>query len=79
LGEEKEWLLAYANRKLDTVAADYFVFGHRHIPVDYTLKNGAARYINTGEWLYACSYAVFDGEDMALVFFENEQGRVFTG
>ncbi len=77
LGPDKEWLVAYANRKLDAVQADYFLFGHRHIPVDFTLKNGKSRYINTGEWLYACSYAVFDGENLEIRFFENENGHVF--
>ena len=79
LGEDKEWLVAYANRKLDSVAADFFVFGHRHIPIDFTLKNGRSRYINTGEWLYACSYAAFDGERMEVCFFENENGKVYSG
>ncbi len=77
LGEDREWLVAYANRKLDLVPADFFIFGHRHIPIDYTLKNGRSRYINTGEWLYACSYAVFDGEQLCVRFFENDQGLVY--
>jgi UDP-2,3-diacylglucosamine hydrolase len=77
MGHDKEWLVAYANRKLDTVKADFFMFGHRHIPIDYTLKNGQSRYINTGEWLYACSYAVFDGENLEIRFFENDNGQIF--
>lgn len=77
LGEENEWLVAYANRKLDTITADYFVFGHRHLPIDYTLKNGKSRYINLGEWLNFNSYAVFDGQDLQLQFFENPDGKIF--
>lgn len=77
LGPEGEWLIAYSNRKLDEVYADFYVFGHRHLPIDYTLKNQRSRYINLGEWLNYNSYAVFDGENMELRFFENEQGRVF--
>jgi UDP-2,3-diacylglucosamine hydrolase len=77
LGEENEWLIAYANRKLDIVPADYFIFGHRHLPIDHILKNGNSRYINLGEWLHHCSYAVFDGEDVELRFFENEEGVVY--
>lgn len=77
LGEEKEWLAQYANRKLDTVFADYFIFGHRHLPIDHTLKNGKSRYINLGEWMNFNSYAVFDGTDLNLTFFENEAGQVF--
>ncbi|TXB61681.1 UDP-2,3-diacylglucosamine diphosphatase [Phaeodactylibacter luteus] len=77
LGPEKEWLVAYANRKVEALDVDYFVFGHRHLPIDYTLKNGHSRYINLGEWLHFNSYAVFDGQDVQLQFFEYEQGRVF--
>lgn len=78
LGEKNEWLLTYCQKKLDQVDADYFIFGHRHLPIDYTLKNGRSRYINIGEWMFACSYAVFDGEDVKIHFFENEDGKVFS-
>ncbi len=77
MGADKEWLLLYANKKLDTVPADYFVFGHRHLPIDYTLKDQKARYINLGEWMFASSYAVFDGEQLTIKFFENEAGKVY--
>jgi UDP-2,3-diacylglucosamine hydrolase len=77
LGPDGEWLVAYCQRKLQTQYADYFVFGHRHLPIDYTLNNGRSRYINLGEWLHYNSYAVFDGEQMSLQFFENENGKIF--
>lgn len=77
LGKDNEWLLAYANKKLDEVNADFFIFGHRHLPIDYTLKNGTSRYINLGEWMHHNSYAVFDGEDLKVKFFENEEGVCF--
>jgi len=76
-GADKEWLIQYANRKLDSQDIDYFIFGHRHLPIEFTLKNGKSRYINLGEWLHYCSYAVFDGEKVELKFFENEDGLVF--
>jgi UDP-2,3-diacylglucosamine hydrolase len=76
LGEENEWLVRYANRKLDTIPSDYFIFGHRHLPVDWLLKNQKSRYINLGEWMHECSYGVFDGVTMEVRFFENEEGKV---
>ena len=79
LGEEGEWLIAFANEKRKTLAVDYFIFGHRHLPIDYVLKNGTSRYINLGEWLYASSYAVFDGEEVKIQFFENEEGVIQGG
>lgn len=77
LGPEREWLIQYCERKLEEVPVDYFIFGHRHLPIDYTLKNGKSRYINLGEWLCYSSYAVFDGEELEVCFFENSEGMVF--
>ncbi|MBP7273333.1 MAG: UDP-2,3-diacylglucosamine diphosphatase [Saprospiraceae bacterium] len=78
LGEEKEWLIQYAQRKVDTSPADYYVFGHRHLPIDWLLKNKTSRYINIGEWLYEQSFGVFDGTDMQVQFFQNSNGKVIS-
>ncbi|HHM20521.1 MAG TPA: UDP-2,3-diacylglucosamine diphosphatase [Bacteroidetes bacterium] len=76
-GENGERLVQFCNDRLDKEYFDYFVFGHRHLPIDYTLKNGKSRYINLGEWLHFNSYAVFDGENMEVKFFENDSATVF--
>lgn len=77
-GEDKEWLIAYAKKKLQEQSdIDYFIFGHRHLPIDFLLPNGRSRYINLGEWVNFNSYAVFDGEQLGLSFFENPQGQIF--
>jgi UDP-2,3-diacylglucosamine hydrolase len=75
-GEANEWLLTYANKKVQEQYADFFIFGHRHLPLDFMLKNGSSRYINLGEWMNFNSYAVFDGTDLEIRFFENEEGKV---
>lgn len=59
LGEDKEWLIQYCERKLKTHPdIDYFIFGHRHLPIYHTLSNQKTVYINTGDWFgegyYAC-------------------------
>lgn len=79
LGEDQEWLAAYARRKLEALPhIDYFIFGHRHLPIDMLLSNGHSRYLNLGEWLYHNSYVVFDGIEARHAFFERpEGGRVF--
>ena len=33
LGEENEWLVLYSKKKLEEKHRDYFVFGHRHLPL----------------------------------------------
>ena len=66
VGEDKEWLVAYAKEVLLDTHYDYFVFGHRHLPLDIRLRANS-RYVNLGEWMHYSSYAVFDGEDLRLV------------
>jgi UDP-2,3-diacylglucosamine hydrolase len=65
-GEDKEWLVAYAKEVLQYTHYDYFVFGHRHLPLDIQLS-ATSRYVNLGEWMNYQSYAVFDGEVLTLV------------
>ena len=65
-GEDKEWLVAYAKEVLQHTHYDYFVFGHRHLPLDIQLS-ATSRYVNLGEWMNYQSYAVFDGEVLTLV------------
>jgi UDP-2,3-diacylglucosamine hydrolase len=66
---EQEWLITYCKEVLQTTYYDYLIFGHRHMPLDIEMKDGA-RYINLGEWLFNCSYAEFDGENVSLKYFE---------
>ena len=77
LGDDREWLIQYANGKLDQKSIDYFIFGHRHLPIDFLLKNGKSRYINLGDWLYYNSYASFDGKDVQILFYKNPEGKVY--
>ena len=71
--KEKEWLYAYAVKKSKEIEVDYFVFGHRHIPMNLQLPNGKTRYVNTGEWFNKCSYLVVDETAVTLQFFENDE------
>lgn len=65
LGEDKEWLVVYSKEVLLKKHYDYFIFGHRHLPLDIQLTP-KSRYINLGEWMNYNSYGVFDGEKMEL-------------
>lgn len=69
LGEENEWLIVYSKEMLQKEAFDYFIFGHRHLALDFKL-NDKSRYINLGEWVKTFSYAEFDGNDVALKFYK---------
>ena len=76
LGEDREWLIQYANQVIHSEEVDYFVFGHRHIPIDHLLNNGKSRYLNLGDWITHYTYAVFDGEDLKLDSFAEVRGFV---
>lgn len=71
LGEDKEWLVQYAKKKLEKEHFDFFIFGHRHLPLDIALP-GESRYINLGDWIGYFSYGVFDGNALKLEYFEKE-------
>ena len=68
LGDDQEWLVQYAKRKLETKHYDYFLFGHRHLPMQIDLDKNS-NYINTGDWITHFTYAVFDGNELDLQSF----------
>jgi UDP-2,3-diacylglucosamine hydrolase len=69
LGEDNEWLIQYCKEVLQQQRYDYFIFGHRHLPIDFELPQNS-RYINLGDWLRYDSYAVFDGLSLELKYYK---------
>jgi len=69
LGEDKEFLIQYSKEKLKTENIDYFVFGHRHLPLIFDLEKGA-KYINLGDWIVYFTFGVYDGESFEVNKFE---------
>lgn len=65
LGEENEWLVQYCKKKLTQKHYNFFVFGHRHLPLEITISE-KSKYINTGDWISHYTYAVFEGENLTL-------------
>lgn len=74
---DKEWLALFSESHLKVQHIDYFIFGHRHLPIDHTLSNGCTKYYNLGEWMYACSYGVLDGENFELKFYNSEICKIY--
>jgi UDP-2,3-diacylglucosamine hydrolase len=66
-GDDKEWLVLYCKEILEKAHYDYFIFGHRHLPLDIKLKDNS-RYINLGDWIKYDSYALFDGKELELKY-----------
>ncbi len=68
-GNEGEFLWVYCNELEKQNHYDYYIFGHRHLPLDLPIGE-SSRYINTGEWVNFNTYAVYDGKTVALKTFE---------
>lgn len=70
-GEEGEFLWTYCNEVERGHHYDYYIFGHRHLPLE--LKIGeSSYYINLGEWVRFNSYAVYDGQQVSLKVFSDK-------
>jgi UDP-2,3-diacylglucosamine hydrolase len=75
LGEDKEWLIIYCKEVLQQKKMDFFVFGHRHLPIDFRL-NESSLYINLGDWIRYFTYAVFDGQEMVLKSYKGMDQKI---
>jgi UDP-2,3-diacylglucosamine hydrolase len=73
LGEDKEWLIVFSKEKLKERPYDYFIYGHRHLPMDLEIgESGSSRYINLGDWITYFTYVAFDGEKLNLLYFNGK-------
>jgi len=68
LGEENEWLVQYCKKKLTEKHYDFFVFGHRHLPLDIQISK-TSKYINTGDWITHFSYGEFKKVQLSLKYY----------
>jgi UDP-2,3-diacylglucosamine hydrolase len=72
LGEDNEWLVIYAKEVLQKEHFDFFIFGHRHLPLDIQV-GPQSRYINLGDWIRTFTYAVLDGSNMQLLHWQTSK------
>jgi UDP-2,3-diacylglucosamine hydrolase len=63
--EEKEWLLQHCKDVLSKEYFDYFIFGHRHLPLEIPVGESSS-YINLGEWINYNTYAVYKNDKISL-------------
>jgi len=68
-GEEKEFLLAYCKELEKKEHHEYYIFGHRHLPLDLRVGENS-RYINLGEWVHFNTYGVLDSNSLELRTFK---------
>ncbi len=63
---ENESLVRHAKHITQSEEVDYFIFGHRHIALDYELDSAGARIFFLGNWFNAPSYVSWDGNKAVL-------------
>ncbi|BDD07979.1 UDP-2,3-diacylglucosamine hydrolase [Fulvitalea axinellae] len=66
-----EWIYQFCQEEEIKEHHDFYIFGHRHLPMDIPVGKNA-RYINLGEWLKHCRYIAFDGKALKFEAFEPE-------
>lgn len=67
-GAEKEMLVQFCLDTLNKEHYDYFIFGHRHLALEFPLPQDSL-YINLGDWIRYDSYAMFDGNSLKLKYY----------
>ena len=65
---DEEWLIQHARALLEKDHYDYFIYGHRHIPLNISLKE-SSNFVNLGDWITHFSYAEFDGSILELKYY----------
>ena len=71
LGEDKETLILFTKEKLKEEYFDFFIYGHRHIPLEFDLTGGS-KIFYLGDWIINFTYAVFDGRKVELKRYKTE-------
>ena len=71
LGENKEVQVLFSREMLKKEHFDFFVYGHRHLPLSFPLAENS-ELICLGDWFINFTYAVFDGINIELKHFEKK-------
>ena len=70
ISKENEILYHFCKKKLNVKHYDFFVFGHRHLPLKIELGNDSY-YFNTGDWINHYSFLHFKDDSLELKYFKN--------
>jgi len=70
--KHSDFLYNFCKKIEETDHHDYYIFGHRHLPLEIKI-NDSSMYINLGEWVNNAHYAVFDGAKVELLNFDSYQ------
>ncbi|MEC9209306.1 MAG: UDP-2,3-diacylglucosamine diphosphatase [Bacteroidota bacterium] len=62
---EEEILFNYCKKQQEINPVNYYIFGHRHVPLELKLDNNIT-YINLGDWITHNTYSVLEKGELKL-------------
>jgi len=68
--KEGEWLWHYAVEVESQNHHDYYIFGHRHIPLELEVGDHS-KYLNLGEWVNHFTFVKYDGQKAELLSYSD--------
>ncbi len=71
LGKDGEWLAIYCEELEQSAKRDFYIFGHRHLPMQIRLSTGAI-YYNLGDWIRYFTYGVLDNNGFKLLGYHSD-------
>lgn len=72
ISEEQELLFGYCKKQQKINPVDYYIFGHRHIPLELEI-NDNAKYINVGDWIVHKTYSILAEGKLTLERYKTTQ------
>ncbi len=73
-----EGIESYIKERMRSDDFDYAVFGHLHCPTSKKIENqhgvAAVQYVNTGDWLYHRTYAIYSDGELKLCDWRETNG-----
>jgi len=73
---DDERLFHFCKEYLTTELVDYFIFGHRHLPLDIQIGE-TTRYINLGEWLFEQTFLEISNTGVEMFKFKDGESTQF--
>ncbi len=70
-GNENEWLYVFCKEYLEkNPNIQYFIFGHRHLPIYQKIEHSESYYINLGDWISFNTFAQLSENQLNLLQYQ---------
>jgi UDP-2,3-diacylglucosamine hydrolase len=74
-GKEHEWLYLYCKEHQTHEPHDYYIFGHRHLPLKMNLNPGV--YYNLGEWITFSTFLKMDSQTPTFLSWNGQEAEPY--